>query len=170
LVPAPTNAPKNPQTNEVGQYSLELLPGSYELFVTSPSFLPWAKRIQVQTEGSQLFGVTLQIPETLTIVETCGPCLPIEMNSSSAPPPKPVASAVVTIAVTDVSGATGAHAQVAGLPSGEDVNHVTAVVETDEDGKLSRKLVPGSYELAVTEQENQADEMARAKHWTWSCK
>ncbi len=48
-----------PEVDEVGKFSLKLFPGDYDLVVTSPSYLNWAKHIQIQDRDSRSIHVLL---------------------------------------------------------------------------------------------------------------
>jgi hypothetical protein len=131
LAPRPATTPKHPETSETGKISLQVIPGKYDLFVTAADFAPWAKNIQVEANGSQTVTVILQIACKTQTVRS----IPI------------IASASVTITVTDATGAAVPYAQIGVCPIDE---FSKPHDEADESGKFSLKLVPGSCELAVT--------------------
>jgi hypothetical protein len=146
LSPSPAKAPKNPETNEHGEFSLDLVPGSYDLFVSFPVFVPWAKQIQVLAAPSQTVRVVLEVAETTAMVQTCSPCPPVQLDSVPQPPAVPSASASLTIVVKDATGAVVPYAQIGGyLQAG-----TWRVPEADEHGRFSIKVIPGSLNLAVT--------------------
>jgi|SRR5271170_6352366 len=151
LIPGSAMPFKNPETNEAGKISLEVLPGNYNLFVAVPVFLPWAKQILVDRTENQTVNVVLQIAETTQTVETCAPCFPVQTDAlaSSAPPLQsapPVLSASLTMAVTDATGRAVPNAQIGGIPQSKDWKFA----ETDDSGKLIAKLAPRAYDIAVT--------------------
>jgi hypothetical protein len=66
LVPAPENAPANPETDEKGRITFNLKAGGYVLSVSASGFSNWAQRINVvaaqgQAGASQIVPVVLQI-------------------------------------------------------------------------------------------------------------
>jgi hypothetical protein len=106
--PQPSTFPADAETNEHGALSIRLLPGSYDVFVTNPAFLPWTKHIEVQAQSDQMVGVPLQIADTTVRVEDCS-CPPIPADAEALKQePK---SIPVTITISDASGAVIPHAQ-----------------------------------------------------------
>jgi hypothetical protein len=149
LSPAPLISPKNPETNEGGALSLDVVPGRYNLYVSSPNFVPWAKHIEVDPAPIHTVRVVLQLAETTSIVQNCsGP--PIETNSAPQPPavsaPQPTAFGLVTVVVTNATRAAVPYAQIEGLTP----TNIQKSPEADEHGKFSTRVIPGNYNLAVT--------------------
>jgi hypothetical protein len=105
LVPQPPTIHKSPETDKTGEVSLNVIPGKYDLFVTATDFAPWAKNILVQAEARQTVNVTLQIA-----------CVTQSVRAATFPA---IASAAVTITVTDATGAAVPFAQIGFCPVAE---------------------------------------------------
>jgi hypothetical protein len=146
----PSKSPKNPETNEAGALSLDVVPGSYYLYVSSPNFVPWAKHIEVGTAPTQAVRVELQVAKTTVMVQVCSPCPPIQTGSAPQLPPVstplPPSFGSVTLVVTNATGGAVPYAQIGGLTP----TNTQKSPEADEHGRFSTKVDPGSYELAVT--------------------
>lgn len=79
LAPQAVATPKNPETNEFGKISFDVLPGKYQLFVKAASFVDLSKIIEVEARADQSLIVTLQVvADARTIVQVCSPCPLIE--------------------------------------------------------------------------------------------
>jgi hypothetical protein len=133
LAPQPATIHKNPETDKTGEVSLNVIPGKYDLFVTATDFAPWAQNILVQASAGQTVMVTLQVA-----------CITQTVFAARLPP---IASASVTITVTDTTGSAVPFAQIGFCPVAE---FSRPRDETDESGKLRFTLVPGDYDLVVT--------------------
>jgi hypothetical protein len=145
LAPQTATTPKNPETNEMGSIALNVIPGQYDLFVTSPEFAPWAKNIRLEANPNQTVRVVLQVANTTQLVQVCsGGCPPIQIGGLSAPPIPHSAS--ITVTVTDAAGAPIPYAQIGVDPR----ENAWEVHEADESGKFSLKVDPGIYDVAVT--------------------
>jgi hypothetical protein len=144
LWPQPAEIAKNPETNESGEVKLNVPPGNYDLFVTSPDFTPWTKAIRVEANANRTFRIVLQVASATTIIKLCSPCP--EIQTGGPPERQVVPSFSITIAVTDATGSPVPYAQI-GIDPKEDS---WKFHEADELGKFSLKLSPGTYELAVT--------------------
>lgn len=141
------------ESNELGEISLDVPPGSYDLFVTNPDFVPWAKNIRVAANTNERVTVVLQ-PVATTLVQLDGPCVPAQ-NDHDDRKSQRVCSASLTISVTDAAGVAIPYAQIGGLPGA--IERAAAprflpsdFYETDESGKFSLKLDQGQYEMSVT--------------------
>ena len=140
-------APTDPKTNERGELSVDLLPGSYYLFAAVPLFLPLAERIQVQAAPNQVVQVLLRLPELTRTVRVGGPNFPVQTNLPAPKlPSPPVATASLTIIVMNSTGVALPHAQIGGFQK----EAAWSFPETDEYGRFNVKVVQGSYELVVT--------------------
>lgn len=151
----PAVSPKILESNELGEISLDVPPGTYDLFVTNPDFVPWAKNIRVGANTNERVTVVLQPVATTTLVQLDGPCVPVQ-NDDDDRKSQRVCSASLTIIVTDAAGAAIPYAQIGGLPGAIFERAATPrflpsdFYETDESGKFSLKLDPGQYEMSVT--------------------
>jgi hypothetical protein len=145
LAPRPATMRKNPKTNELGEISLDVPPGTYDLFVTEPDFVPWAENIRVGANANKTVTVVLQLAATTRIVQLDGPCVPIQNDDDSRKLQR-VCSTSVTITVTDAAGAAIPYAQIGGFPEA-----ITSdFYEIDESGRFGLKLDPGRYQMSVT--------------------
>jgi hypothetical protein len=139
-------ASRDPKTDEKGEVSVKLLPGIYYLFAAVPVFLPAEETVQVQAAPNQTFRIALQLAERTRTVEVGRPSLPVSENLVDGSHPPPIASASLTINVTDSVGGPIPYAQIGGLPP----EAVWKFPEADEAGKFNLKLAPGDYDVVVT--------------------
>jgi Carboxypeptidase regulatory-like domain len=122
--------PQKPQTYQSGTLRLNLVPGSYDLFVASPVYKPWYRQVDLRA-GSN---------ETITaVLEAAGRTL-VHTGHGWDPPSPPAEP--LRIDVTDEAGVPIAYASFDGFP---DANTMA-----DEKGQLRLKLVPTTYLVAVT--------------------
>ena len=56
-------------TDAKGQFSIELVPGLYDVFVSSPTFSPVAKKVNVDAGGRTLFSPQLRFDPLIKFVE-----------------------------------------------------------------------------------------------------
>lgn len=145
LLPAAAKELNNGKTDETGRLWVDLVPGDYQLFAANPLFLPSADNIQVQAIPNQIFRAVLQLPEVTKTIYTPKQGL---MPTNPVLPPPPVASASITIVVTDPNGVAVPFAQIGGVERESD--KAWKFPEADADGQYYVKLIPGSYDLAVT--------------------
>jgi hypothetical protein len=130
--------PKSPQTYQSGTLRLNLIPGSYDLFVASPPFKPWYRQIDLREGSNETVTAVLEYGGH-TLVESGGHKLFNTSNGLGASPP---AQEPLEIDVTDEAGTPVAYAVLDGLPVDKPM--------ADENGELRLKLVPTTYLIAVT--------------------
>ena len=130
--------PTNPQTNQPVKLQSELDPGDYDLFVTSPAFKPWSKRIQLREESDETVTAVLEVTAR-TLVRT----------GHGGLDPAPPAAEWLDIDVSDEAGVPVAFAQLLGLDDlGERRNF--GIMDVNEKGELRLKVVPMTYLIAAT--------------------
>ena len=126
--------PKNPQqTHQDGTLQLNLAPGSYDLYIASPVFKSWYRRVDLRAESSETIIAVLDVVARTLIHSGHG------MVGTPSPQPEPE---LLKVVVTDEAGAPVAYASLEGFP---DPNTVA-----DEKGELRLKLAPITYLIGVT--------------------
>jgi len=165
ISPPPDPPLKNPKTNNEGKFLVCLVPGGYDLYVSHPQFKPWSERLEISDMASHSVEVYLQLAETTQFIDMGGPSFPVQPatpHTETAGPSSPVQplnptykdfpSATITVAVTDRTGASVPYAQIGGVPLLETERKLETarILETDEHGKISLKVIPLSFDLDVT--------------------
>jgi hypothetical protein len=143
IAPKLANIPDDLKTSERGEVSMDLRPAIYFLWAAAPSFEPLFQQIAVERLATQTVELHLQAAKSTNIIRT-GPNYPAPINPVVSKPP--VASASVSIRVTDMRGAPVSYAQFSGFPLKAAWNYP----EVDDQGKLEFKTIPGSYEVVVS--------------------
>jgi hypothetical protein len=139
-----STASANAKTNEGGELSVKVVPGTQFLFASVPLFQPVARTIQIKAGSDQTVSVTLPLVELTTIVQGAGPHPPMDMNQAHRP--TPLASSTLIITVTNLEGIPIPYAQVGGVP----LEAIWKFPEADEEGRIKLKLIRGEYDVVVT--------------------
>jgi len=152
LSPVPKTALKKLETGENGALSMPLIPGAFDLFVSHPLFKSWGRHIQVRGAAEQTIEVRLEIAEATITVQTCTPCPLIQTDGApKVQSPKDPRNATINITVTNHDGAAVPYAQIdSGQPLEASAPPVWRVLEADEHGNISLRVIPGTFDLTVT--------------------
>lgn len=139
----------NPKTNNEGKFLVCLVPGGYDLYASYPDFKPWSKHIEISDAASHAVEVYMQLAESTQFIDMGGPSFPGQRFPVQPlnPTYKDPASATMTVTVTDRTGAVVPYAQIGGVPL---ATGSAGIQEADENGKISIKVVPLSFDLKVT--------------------
>jgi hypothetical protein len=113
-----------------GTFSLNLQPGTYEVFVTSPDFAPFAEKVELRAGISESRKIALELADGNTIVRMG--------NHESIRTDAPVAipELVEFVAIDNQGRPVG----------GAQILRATA----DEHGKATLPLTPDTYDIVVT--------------------
>jgi hypothetical protein len=141
--------PNNPKTDQRGELHVLVIPGVYYLFAAEPAFSPVEKTIEVKAGPDQIFSLFLHIAESTSTVFVGRPNFPVDSQGISSYRSPSVASAQISIFVTNSKGIPIPFAQIDAL--GPSLSGIAqGVLEADEHGKLDFKILPGEYKLVVT--------------------